>query len=322
MTKNTEFQPMLAAKTPAEGFAYRFPLLVSPKLDGIRAIIRGGVVLSRSLKPIPNRHVQFLFGRPSLEGLDGELIVGAPTGRDANGDDVMQRTTKGVMRIEGEPEVTFHVFDHSMRPELGFMDRLEAARLQAIHDKWRPSPEEALAAETSVAVVGHVEASNQDHLDNLEAVFLESGFEGAMVRDPNGLYKFGRSTAKEGGLIKVKRFEDAEAVVVGFEERMHNDNEKTVDNLGHTKRSTHQENKHPAGDLGALVCAIGTGTLSNPQVVFNIGTGFTQGQRTRLWQERESLVGRIVKYKSFTAAGVKDAPRFPVFLGWRHPDDL
>ena len=320
MPKKTEFAPMLAAKTPADGFKYKFPVYVSPKLDGIRAIIRDGKVYSRSLKLIPNLHVQKLFGRPALNGLDGELIVGEPTGRDANGDDVMQRTTKGVMRIEGEPDVRLFIFDMWDRPEQPFRARLEGA-----HSFKAPFHDVPLAN------VIHRLVATQTQLDSFEAQCLERGYEGAMVRDPDGLYKFGRSTAKEGGLIKIKRFEDSEAVVVGFEERMHNDNEATEDELGHTKRSTHQENKRPAGDLGALVCNItvgGTPTKdgrvqsTGGKICFNIGTGFTAKQREELWAERESLVGRIVKFKSFTAAGVKEAPRFPVFLSFRDPIDL
>jgi DNA ligase-1 len=61
------FKPMLAS--PADMSKLRFPLWLSPKLDGIRALVINGVVMSRSLKPIPNQHVQSLFGH--LEGYDG-----------------------------------------------------------------------------------------------------------------------------------------------------------------------------------------------------------------------------------------------------------
>ena len=42
---------------------------------------------------------------------------------------------------------------------------------------------------------------------------------------PNAPYKQGRSTVREGYLLKVKTFLDDEATVVRFEERMHNGNE-------------------------------------------------------------------------------------------------
>lgn len=80
-----KFRPMLSA-TVTEVAALRFPLLASHKLDGIRALVLGGVVVSRNLKPIPNRHVQALFGRREYEGLDGgpalpDLPGRAPPGR-------------------------------------------------------------------------------------------------------------------------------------------------------------------------------------------------------------------------------------------------
>lgn len=59
-------RPMLAGKFDEQ--QQKFPCIVSPKLDGIRAIIQHGVVHSRSWKHIPNRHVQQLFGRPDIKG--------------------------------------------------------------------------------------------------------------------------------------------------------------------------------------------------------------------------------------------------------------
>jgi DNA ligase-1 len=57
------------------------------------------------------------------------------------------------------------------------------------------------------------------------------------------------------------------------------------------------------------------------KVEFEIGTGFTEQQRVELWLDRMNLRGKLVKYKS-QPVGVKDKPRFPVFLGWRDRRDL
>lgn len=289
------FKPMLAAKATNEDIERllaRGPAIASPKIDGVRAIVRNGVLVSRSLKPIRNHHVQQLFGH--LEGLDGELVVGEPTAKDC-----MQRTTSGVMRADGEPAVTFWVFDLIGVDK--YSDRLEAAAAQAAGY--------------------HTEILEQAFVYTLEGALkyegwcLAQGYEGIMLRDPQAPYKFGRSTAKEGGLLKVKRFEDAEAVVVGFEERMHNANEAKTNALGRTERSSHKDNLAGRGDLGALVARLG-------EIEFNIGTGFTDDQRQQLWAERDTLCGRLVKFRHFAAAGVKGAPRFPVFVGFRAPEDM
>jgi DNA ligase-1 len=56
-------------------------------------------------------------------------------------------------------------------------------------------------------------------------------------------------------------------------------------------------------------------------VEFDIGTGFTESQRQLLWAQGDNLMGKIVKYKS-QPTGVKDKPRFPVFLGFRDKVDM
>jgi DNA ligase-1 len=112
----TQFKPMLAGKT--DGKNLTFPVLASPKLDGVRAIIINGRVMSRSLKEIPNTHVQKLFGKKQYEGLDGELIVGAPTAPN-----VYRRTMSGVMSADEEPGVGFFVFDDTLVKDQGFRVR-------------------------------------------------------------------------------------------------------------------------------------------------------------------------------------------------------
>src|SRR5690348_12921017 len=93
---------MLACQTPDE---IRYPIFGSPKLDGIRATVVNGIVMSRTMKPIPNNYIQDLFGHDAMNGLDGELIVGDPSASD-----VFHRTSSGVMSIEGEPDVTLWIF--------------------------------------------------------------------------------------------------------------------------------------------------------------------------------------------------------------------
>ena len=289
------FKPMLA--TDADLDKLKFPILASAKLDGVRAIVRGGVVYSRSNKPIPNQFVQQLFR--TFEHHDGELIVGDPTNKTCYRD-----TVSGVMRAEGKPDVRFFVFDH-----VGNLVAPYKHRSEHINTSGRGRPSSALT---------HVqkEVFTLEDLLEYEADCLEAGYEGLILRDPNAPYKMGRSTVKEGYLLKLKRFVDAEAVIIGFEERMENQNEATVNELGRTKRSSHKAGKVGRGDLGALVCRTAEG------VEFSIGTGLDDAAREDLWAIRnDDLIGRIVKYKFFPV-GVKDKPRHPVFLGWRDRRDM
>lgn len=291
----TQLRPMLAAKAPER---LSFPLYVSYKIDGVRAIIKDGVVLSRTLLPIPNTFVQnALCDAPN--GLDGELVVGGPNDRN-----VMQATMSGVMSQQGEPQFTFFVFDLWNELQLTFEKRME--KLNDVRENRR------------IKVVRQRLVSNEQELLMFESAALDAGYEGVMLRAPSSLYKYGRSTAKESALLKMKRFADGEAIVIGAEELLHNNNKAEVDARGLTKRSSHQENKVSASILGALrVRDFVTG------LEFQIGTGFTAADRAELWamHANNTLVGRIAKYKHFEG-GVKNAPRFPVFCGFRDPMDL
>ena len=286
------FRPLLAHTIEDTG-TIKYPCIVSPKLDGIRCIIINGVAMSRSLKPIRNEYVQKCIGNREYDGLDGELIVGNMF--DAA---CYRNTSSGVMSKDGEPDFIFHIFDR-VDMDAGFEQRLDSLPYNKPFMK----------------IVPHLIALNEDHLLRLESEFLAKGAEGVMVRDQDGRYKHGRSTVKEGILGKLKRFTDAEYEVVGFQERMHNGNEATVNALGHTERSSHKENKVGRGDLGALVCRTADG------LEFNVGTGFDDELRRWIWGNRENLHGKLVKVKHFDY-GTKDKVRFPRFIGFRDERDM
>jgi DNA ligase-1 len=159
---------------------------------------------------------------------------------------------------------------------------------------------------------------NLDEMDVFEQKCIDEGFEGIMIRSVNGPYKLGRSTENEGYLLKLKRFEDSEAEVLELVEKLRNDNEATKDNTGHTKRQTLQENMTPMNTLGAMVVKdVRTG------VKFNIGSGFDDLLRETVWKDKANYVGKTIKYRH-QPSGAKEAgaPRFPVFIGFRHPNDM
>lgn len=302
MSKATKpMKPMLAVQAPE---TLDFPLYASPKIDGVRAVIQDAVVLSRKLLAIPNEYVQTMLGHHEMSGLDGELTVGP-----ANDPNVMQATMSGVMSREGMPDFTYWVFDFWTQPNMPFGERLAIMK--------RAEKDGVFAGQSKVQLLPQMLVSNMTELNAYESSMLSQGFEGVMVRKPNGIYKYGRSTAKEGHLLKVKRFADSEAVVIGFEERMHNGNEATIDETGHTKRSTHQENLVPMGTLGALVVKdVATG------VTFSVGTGFDDSLRQRIWNQRQTFIDQYITYKHFKNAGVVEKPRFPVFKSFRDVRDL
>lgn len=292
------FKPLLAATIEDihETLERHGPMLASPKLDGVRCLIRDGQAVSRNLKPIPNGFVQEILSGVGF-GLDGELIVGDPRHPQ-----VFQNSQSGVMSRDGRPKFTYWVFDRWDLDE-AFHRRLNAARL-AVKETG-----------SHVKHVAHKLIVSADELIEYEGQQLAQGYEGVMLRRSDGAYKHGRSTLREGILLKLKRFADSEAIVIGFTELETNTNAATTDNLGHKVRSSHKTGKVGAGKLGSLVVR---DVVSG--VEFDIGTGFDEAARVALWEDREHLAGRQLTYK-YQPVGVKDKPRFPVFKGWRAEAD-
>jgi len=245
------------------------------------------------MKPIPNKHVQALFGRAECNGCDGELIVGDETDKH-----VYNTTVSGVMTIEGTPEVFFRAFDNYLF-EGGFEDRLDS--LDEVY---------------YVKPVAHELIWGKQELLKYEVLCLKAGYEGIMIRKLHGKYKQGRSTNKEGLLLKLKRFTDDEAIILDMQAYEINVNALERDELGYSMRSTKQAGKIKVEKLGALsVKDVKTG------VTFEIGTGFTQFQRIDMWADKDALIGQTVKYKH-QLVGALDKPRFPVFLGMRSNIDM
>lgn len=132
---------------------------------------------------------------------------------------------------------------------------------------------------------------------------------------PYGTYKFGRSTVNDGILLKLKRFEDAEAILIDIEEKMSNQNAAELDNFGNIKRSASLEGMVGANTAGTLIVRNDEGQ------VFGIGSGLDDAMRAELWRNKDQYIGKLVKYKYFPH-GVKELPRHPVYLGIRDPDDI
>lgn len=295
------FKPLLAW-TITDTSTLTYPVYVSKKLDGIRAIVLDGVVYSRSMKPIRSKTVQEMFGKAEYNGFDGELLYGP-----WNASNVFNVTTQAVMSTnlpEGflTSQLTYAVFDDVLC-EGTFEERDEHTVMRKL----------ALDVE-SVEFLQQTLVSNEQELLEMETDFLGQGYEGIMVRSRDGRYKQGRSTAKEGICGKLKRFSDDEAIVTGFQEKMTNTNEAKTNEVGRSQRSQAQEGMVGAGTLGALECEC-------KGIKFTMGSGFDDVLRAEVWQNRDKYIGKLAKFKHFEI-GKKDSFRFPIFLGFRSEEDM
>lgn len=279
-------RPQLAASEIPDIYTQvTWPKYIQKKLDGLACLAVNGVALSRTMKPIPNKQIQEHFKEHNLHGWHGELVVGF----DFN------ETQSFCMSEDKECDAWSFVIYDKWDSEAPYKDRLREIDTYPVTDHTRDI--------TTIKVYSAEEAEMWLN------TFVCEGYEGAMLRDPSSLYKQGRHTLKSQALLKLKSFYDDEAEIVGFEEKMTNNNVKELDERGYTKRSSKKEGLVGANTLGALI-------VKWKDQEFKIGSGFTEEQRKQLWDSKESLVGLPVtfKYQELSKYGV---PRFPVYKGVR-----
>lgn len=289
-------KPMRACKLQDDQIdLLHYPILGSPKYDGIRAIVKDGIVLSNTLKPIRNRKVQEICAK--MEYCDGELIAGSN----------FQETTSCIMSESGGYDFTFYVFDSFKNPQDIYINRVKDIEDSFIEQN---------VDDAHIVMVQPVTLKTPKDVLLYEEWCLQKGFEGCMLRHPKGIYKFGRSTFNEQYLLKRKPLCDEEAFIIGFEEQEENQNELTYDNRGYAQRSMHQDNKAGKDTLGAFI------VRSSKWGDFRIGTGLglTHELRREIWNNQPKYLGQIVTFK-YQAFGSKDKPRQPIFLRFRHRDD-
>jgi DNA ligase 1 len=290
----------------ADNAVLLFPKIASYKLDGVRCLTQDGKALSRSLKPIPNKHIQAML--KDYQGLDGELICGDPNAWDA-----LSKTVSVVMsKDKPVDDVKFYVFD-MLGSNQSYIDKYKNL-VYLFNSEYGGD---------KVKLLPQHEIYNQDGLEVFYANALMQGYEGVILRNPSATYKQGRSTVKSGDMLKLKPFKDSEAVVLNTYEATENLNEAYTNELGRTARSSHQANKQGNGMIGGFIVkdVDAHGNVCS-DVEYRVAAGrLTHEERKHIFANWELYYGRILKYRHMPT-GAKDAPRFGRFIAWRDLIDM
>lgn len=208
---------MLAPHQQAEPSLIDFPALVSPKLDGIRCLIfPGQPPQTRSYCPFPNTGLPKLLadiqrlantrnlvieGELYAHGMDYYAIQGAVMSYDGDLTGISFRPFDCLPAAEWEAE--------SVTP---YRDRLKALRKSLTN------------------VIEQKEVNSWAELQAAYRGFLAAGYEGAIVRRPNGLYLHRRCKPADRELFKLKRTDTFDGRVItlrgkGVRVRMENGTE-------------------------------------------------------------------------------------------------
>jgi DNA ligase-1 len=293
------WKPLLSGTLPIDpvtgDFDYSlilFPVYASPKEDGFRAMVQRSVLVSRNGLPVRNKELQARYGRKEYEGLDGELTDGPP-----NGEDVFHRTSKIVTKADADAsDVRFNIIDYYLAH--GSLKDLHARidDLKSGDHIWH-----------AVTIIPQMPIETVNQLKKFEVKCLTQGFEGVMLRRADqGVYpqkpgKENRSTLREFYLVRMKRFEPAEAIITAVHPLKHNANEERT---GAGKRSSKK--------AGIVVDAsrVGSATLRDIKTgkAFYTTIGAEKLRNWSGWKDKKRWFGVTVRYK-YQLVGTVDKPR-------------
>jgi len=273
------FEVALAQKFEEKRLKGKTEVAIEPKLDGIRcfALVEDGeaFLYARSGKLISNFDSTIGAELAKLpEGCyDGEIM----------GEDFTALMRQAYRKDNVVTEDTYlALFD--------FLPLVEWKSREAV----TPCQERFLALCSNLQSVGalkyvchvmrHIIPANYDDIKQWHDEFVGNGYEGAMIKDLDAPYKFGRGPE----VMKLKTFHDVDLKI-----------EKLLEGTGR-----HQ------GKLGSVV-------VNFDGVEVQVGSGFSDELRETVWSDPKTFVGRMieVRYQEVTPDG---SLRFPTFVCFRN----
>ena len=314
MTKKLELTSAIKDEFNPDTATY--PLMGFRKVDGVRAGRVHPHFHGRSLDGFKNSALNEKFSHAGYAGLDGELTIGGATNDNelkamiADGRIVTDEPESSLCSLttgltnrakikKGETALptnaVWNLFDY-LAPEAIELPYLERyMMLQALCGD---------GCDPAIRVLAFVWINNAAEARDWIVNCMELTFEGAIFRDPKAVHKSGRATASKNDFWRYKPVSDKDAIVVGFEPEMANNNEATTNSRGHTERSAHQANKVAKAAVGVLLCYE---ILEDRVVRIPAGT-MTRKAREAAFADPTLILGHPIKYTSLDV-GVVDEPR-------------
>lgn len=285
--------PMLAhsftttgGKATSHAKRFEWPGFVQPKLDGVRCLAErqeNGIVRLTSRQGrewhIPHIAEQLATWLPEGTILDGEIwIPGVSCQRLTSWAKSACPDKSKSFKPEAR-DLLYYVYDVPMA--MGDDTMLQIERFECL---------ESVHGTGHVLTVETYEVSSEEEMWGHYGEFMQAGYEGAILRGPQGQYLWGYRSAH---LLKVKRFQDAEFEVVGA--------------------------RDGKGKMEGCVVWICRNDLTDGE--FECTMKVPMDERRRMYTERDQFIGSKLTVRFFDRTD-DQKPRFPVGIVFRADEDL
>lgn len=286
------FNIMLAPSELADLNKIKYPCEAQYKLDGFRALFipdrKQDKILSRSGLPIENKNLEeYLKVLQNVDDyvLDGELYSHEVSFEELSS--VLNSEDKEIPK-----SVKFVVYDCLTLKEwnnkactTNYTNRLRKAREIVQSD---------IGDRTKVSDIVSKTCNNAKEVLAFYKEALDKGYEGLMLKDKLGYYKFKRVTNKSGECLKLKPFKSADLPIVGFYEG--------------------KDDTKYKGTLGGI-------DVDFNGVIVSVGSGIKDELRDKIWHNKQDYLGKVVEIKYFEETE-DGSLRHPTFFRLREDKSL
>ena len=271
--------------------------LLEPKLDGVRAVTvidfesRTVTMYTRNGKVLENFGHITKYLEDNLDNIgrsyvmDGEVVSSS-----------FQALMKEVHRKENVQANDARLCLFDIVPLVEFKQG-KSVMAQRRRSKFLKENFSKIFADSGcIEIIPQIEVNLDEFIGDIEyrdynKKMVAEGFEGIMIKDPEAKYECKRSVS----WLKQKPFIEVSLSITAVEEG--------------TGRNV--------GRLGALVCQ---GVDDDKTISVNVGSGFSDSNRTAYWQERDTIVGQVVEVRADAITQNQDGTyslRFPRFMRFR-----
>ena len=138
-----------------------------------------------------------------------------------------------------------------------------------------------------LGVATHDVCSTKEDIETMMDESKETGHEGIVLRPVDSKYY--------DKMYKLKHEKTDEGIIIGFNRLVRKD--------------------------GSSPDQVGSIVVQRGEVTFKVGTGLKEREREYMWKNQHDLIGKILHYR-YDYLSTYGVPRFPRYVGFRHPDDL
>jgi DNA ligase-1 len=291
---------------------FKFPLFISPKMDGMRVKVMGGSLYSRFHKKLAEPAQKWFAPVAKFAAERGLILDGEIWSETLAFNEIMSAIANpiAVSKLKIGVLDCMPLGDWYQETDQPFLFRTKQA--EATVAKFKDSS----VYEKQLFYVSQIRCNDVEVARKFHFEYLAQGYEGSVLKYALGNYKHGRATLKQGLMFKFKQWATVDATIFDFKQATAMKSsvmfgERETDEMGYLKRSHKQDTRELVEGIGSIDVKLKDGRIVGVGVAKGVELGIT-------WKNRHRYLGKHVEI-IYQDHGIKELPRLGRIVRFR-PD--